>query len=441
MIKAADLFCGAGGSSLGAHWAGVKVLIAMNHWALALDSHSKNFGDTAHVYGDVAFTDLRSMPNDIDLLMASPECTRHSTASGKLRWTPEAEGSRATAWQVYRYAKEMRPRWLVVENVRQIQLWDEYEIWLKAIEALGYKVRVQILNAADFGVPQNRIRWFLLGDLEKEPGEVKPTVKKHVPALSIIDWTYNCPSIFGRKKRLADSTLNRILVGLKKFCSKEKIQPFITKMRNNNPATSLEKPLHTVATGGHHALTIPYLVTPRHTGSDESRVRDLNLPMWTVTTSNGAALVAPFLLPQNAGAVPRDLSKPMTTVMAHGPGASLVAPFMVAYYTGGAQAHSVAKPVPTITTLPKFGLVGAKIGDPPKLPRRDKHGIVEFMRAHGIVDIGFRMLQPDELQRAMGFPDEYVIKGNKAETVKQLGNAVAPPVMRAIVETLCQITR
>lgn len=408
----------------------------MNHWGLAIDSHSKNFGDTVHVLGKAEWANLKAL-RGVELLMASPECTRHSSASGELRWTPEAEGSRATAWQVHRYAEELRPRWLVVENVREIRLWSEYKKWIRAIERLGYNVRIQILNAADFGVPQARIRWFLIGDLDKEPPEIKPTVTEHTPAYTIIDWSKECPSIFGRKRPLAASTMQRIMLGLERFCKRELIQPFITKMRSHNQPTSLEDPLHTVATGGHHALTVPYLVAARHSGSDDCRVRDVRSPLWTVTTANGAAVVAPFILPQNIGGLPRELTKPMTTVMAHGPGGTLIAPFMVSYYTGGAKAHSVAKPIPTVTTHDRFGIVGAKLGDPPELPKADRYGIVKFMKKHGIVDIGLRMLQPDELQRAMGFPDEYIIKGNKSETVKQLGNAVPPPVMKAIVEALC----
>jgi DNA (cytosine-5)-methyltransferase 1 len=437
MIKACDLFCGAGGSSLGAHWAGVKILMAMNHWGLAIESHSENFGDTVHVLGRAEWANLDAL-NGIDLLMASPECTRHSSAAGALKWTPEAEGSRATAWQVYRYAKKLKPRWLVVENVRQIRLWDEYKNWVKAIELLGYNVRTQLLNSADFGVPQARIRWFLLGDREQTPAEVQPTVTEHVPAYTIIDWGLDCPSIFGRKRKLAANTLARVFVGLEKFCDKDKIQPFITKMRTHNHATSLEEPLHTVATGGHHALTVPYLVSVNHGGAHGRRVKDVKTPMWTVTTANGVALVAPFFIPQLSGGAPRNLNDPLPTVMTSG-GHALVAPFMVTYYSRGAHAHSVGKPMPTVTTHDRFGLVGAKLGPPPKIPRRGNwQGIPKFMKKHGIVDIGFRMLQPVELQRAMGFPDEYIVKGNKSETVKQLGNAVAPPVMQAIVETLCK---
>jgi len=437
LTTALDLFCGAGGSSLGAHWAGVKILVAMNHWGLAIESHSANFGDTVHVIGQAQWANLEALKG-VDLLMASPECTRHSTAAGKLKWTPEAEGSRATAWQVHRYAAALKPRWLVVENVRQIQLWKHYGKWIEAIRSLGYNLRTQLLNAADFGVPQSRIRWFLTGDRLGQPPEIKPTVAEHTPAYKIIDWSLPCASIFGKKKQLADNTMRRVMIGLKKFCSHEVIQPFITMLRTHSDAISLEGPTRAMTSGGSHLLTVPYLVSVNHADSDPNRIRSVKLPLWTVTTSRGIAVVAPFIVPQMAEGIPRSLGDQLPTVTTTARGVALLSAFITTYYTAGGGAKSVADALPTITTHDHFGLVGARLGQPPSLPKKDPHGIVAFMREHQIADIGFRMLQPSELQRAMGFPDEYIVKGGKADVVKQLGNAVAPPVMRAIVEQLCR---
>jgi DNA (cytosine-5)-methyltransferase 1 len=457
----------------------VKIAVAMNHWALALESHSSNFGDTLHVLGKAEWNDLEPLKG-IDLLMASPECTRHSTACGQLKWTPEAEGSRATAWQVHRYAKALRPRWLVVENVRQIKKWDQYEVWVEAIKDLGYNVREQILNSADFGVPQNRIRWFLLGDLEQEPAEVRPTVEEHKPAYTIIDWSIPCPSIFARKKPLAANTQKRILIGLERFCSKDLLQPFLVKLRTHATAGDLREPLGTVTTGGrHHGVVIPYFVDVpfgHGTKRDENanRVKDPSEPLGSVIGSNRFAVVAPYIVEVNHqrsdSSRVKDLGRPLGAVTGSR-GSALVTPFVVAYYSGGGQIHPVEKPLPTVVTKDRLGVVAPfilhqQVGGaprspadpmptvmtksshglvapilegwaPPKLPKRDTHGIVKFMKDNGIVDVGFRMLEPLELQRAMGFPDEYVVKGNKTELVKQLGNAVSPPVMRAIVRTLC----
>lgn len=483
MIKAADLFAGAGGSSLGAHWAGVKVVIAMNHWALALESHGSNFGDTLHVVGKAEWANLEPL-RGIDLLMASPECTRHSTACGKLKWTPEAEGSRATAWQVHRYAEALRPRWLAIENVRQIKKWDDFKKWMRAIRKLGYKVREQILNAADFGVPQNRIRWFLLGDLEKKPDPVIPTVQEHTPAYTIIDWGLPCRSIFGRKKNLAPNTMKRILIGLERFCQKDQLEPFLMKFRTHGGAQDMREPLGAVtAKGLHHGVVVPYILDipfghGKKRDENPNRVHGVDKPIGSVIGSNRFAVVAPYMVDVNHqegdSRRVKGLDKPLGTVTGSR-GTALITPFIVAYYTGGAQAHTMDGPLPTVVTRSRFGMVTPFIlhqqvgGAPrsptepmptimtksshgivapvlegwslPKLPKRclrTTRDIIEFMTKNSIVDVGFRMLDPKELQRAMGFPDEYIIKGNKTESVKQLGNAVPPQMMRAIVETLCK---
>jgi DNA (cytosine-5)-methyltransferase 1 len=87
-------------------------------------------------------------------------------------------------------------------------------------------------------------------------------------------------------------------------------------------------------------------------------------------------------------------------------------PFLTSYY-GQGGATPVVDPVPTVTT-------------------RDRHALVE--PAVEVDDCGFRMLEPHEIQRAMAFADEYIVTGNKRERVRQLGNAVTPPVMRMILE-------
>ena len=81
------------------------------------------------------------------------------------------------------------------------------------------------------------------------------------------------------------------------------------------------------------------------------------------------------------------------------------APFLIEYY-GTGLAASLDKPLHTITTKDRFGLVSGS---------------------------NFRMLQPRELARAMGFPDSYVLDGPKSEQVARIGNAVCPPVAEALV--------
>jgi DNA (cytosine-5)-methyltransferase 1 len=83
-VTVTDQFCGAGGSSLGAAWAGAEIKLALNHWKLAVETHNTNFPQTDHDCTDVSACDPRRYPST-DILITSPECTNHSLAKGKMR--------------------------------------------------------------------------------------------------------------------------------------------------------------------------------------------------------------------------------------------------------------------------------------------------------------------------------------------------------------------
>jgi site-specific DNA-cytosine methylase len=82
VITIADLFCGAGGSGLGASVVpDVQLRYAANHWRTAVETHAQNFPDTDHDVADISQVDPRRTPRT-DILWASPECTNHSVAKG-----------------------------------------------------------------------------------------------------------------------------------------------------------------------------------------------------------------------------------------------------------------------------------------------------------------------------------------------------------------------
>lgn len=91
-----------------------------------------------------------------------------------------------------------------------MRLWKRYQEWLAELEQLGYRSREQLLNAADFGVPQSRKRLFIVCDLERMPPEVLPSPGRKIrPAKTII--SYNGAFPFSRldSKRRAKPTLER----------------------------------------------------------------------------------------------------------------------------------------------------------------------------------------------------------------------------------------
>ena len=469
-----DLFCGAGGFTTGALSAGVDVLLAVNHWRTAIFTHQDNHPNVRHICARIDDIDPRhdkTLP-DFDLLMASPECTHHSIARGG---RPIEDQKRATPWHVCVWAEAKRPRWLLIENVREFRDWgpiddrgrpiksrkgEIFRQWIKSLEAIGYQVDHQVLNAADFGAPTKRHRLFILAR--------RGLARKHIPwpeathagrwraAAEVIDWSRPCPSIFARKKPLADNTLQRIEAGLRKF-----VEPFIVAMRNNQDGLSLREPLSTICTSGaHHALCVPFLAKYNGHGSDQ-RCHSPAEPLRTLDTQNRFGLVAPFILPREGiyrGNAPTSPDQPLHTIVAgrdsghvvmpyllavnHGgaddrsrsiddplatlttkTGHSVVMPFLAKYYgTGGCQA--VSEPLDTVTTKDRFGLAVVSL--------------LRTMKALSVVDIGFRMLDVDELAAAQGFPAGYSLHGNKAEQVKQIGNAVCPPVAEALCRTIAE---
>lgn len=160
MIDLTDMFCGCGGSSEGARKvAGVQVKYALNHWKLAVDSHNTNHPTTHHDCADISETHPARYDRTTGLI-ASPECTNHSLAKGQKRknlhqqeifqnkaFDASAVRSRATMWDVPRFAEQHRYEFVIVENVVDVRMWVMFDAWLSAMHALGYKHECVYLNA------------------------------------------------------------------------------------------------------------------------------------------------------------------------------------------------------------------------------------------------------------------------------------------------------
>jgi DNA (cytosine-5)-methyltransferase 1 len=192
-VRAIDLFCGAGGSSWGAQCAGIEIVAGFDMWPVAESVYMTNFPKAKFYGGELEDHDPDSLVSElgkIDLIMASPECTNHSVAKGN---KPRCEKSRETALQVIRFARAFKPRWVIIENVVSMRNWERYAELIDDIESLGYKTHVQVLNSADFGVPQSRRRMFIIFDRERKPQVIRAPRRKVRTARNIIDQngTYN----------------------------------------------------------------------------------------------------------------------------------------------------------------------------------------------------------------------------------------------------------
>lgn len=320
-LKTLDLFCGGGGSSWGAVQAGARIVLGIDGWDRAIETYSRNFKNRGCQYlmgEDTGPSDFGLKRGQVELLLASPECTNHTCAKGA---RDRDEESKRTANYVLNFARDLEPEWIVIENVVHMKRWNGFQPLVDGLNDLDYGTTIQTLDSSDFGVPQTRRRLFILCSKGAAP---EPVPLPGIPAVNA--W----------------------------------------KVLDYDPVT----------------------------GRDLHKSRELY---------DGRRAKA-------------TLERFERGVAALGKGNA----FLIVYYGSDAAGgwQSLDRPLRTLTTLDRFGLVTWKKGIP-------------FLR----------MLQVPEIMRAMGFRerDEFQFTGTRREQIKQLGNGVCPPVMEAVVKHLCTV--
>lgn len=207
-ITAIDLFAGLGGFSEGARRAGFNVVWAANHWALACEYYALNHCILPQCQ-DLQQADWSKVPGH-DVLLASPACQGHSKARGSDK--PHHDIQRSTAWAVVSAAEYHRPKAIVVENVLEFLQWTLFSAWQQALTKLGYVVSSHVLDAADSGVPQNRVRAIVICTRSSKPIKLHLPRRKHVPACSILNFSDGRWSRINKPTR-SPATLERIKNG------------------------------------------------------------------------------------------------------------------------------------------------------------------------------------------------------------------------------------
>lgn len=232
--------------------------------------------------------------------------------------------------------------------------------------------------------------------------------------------------------------------------------PYIMCNNANNVGRPADDPLPTVTTGNRNFLMAPTLIQYHsETTKDGARGQELSDPILTLDGSNRYGLVSAFLSTFYSNNTGKELINPLQTITAEGKHSALctayimqqngksigtdlrepantitavnhmaeVRAFLIKYY-GNGTGQDISEPLDTITGVDRFGLVQI-------------HGV-----DYQIVDIGLRMLDPDELYGCMGFPDDYIIDRDcdgreikRSEQVRKCGNAVSPPIPAALVQT------
>lgn len=165
--KIIDLFCGCGGLSKGFEIAGFESKMAIDMWSDAVKTYNFNKGKEVAVCEDVhnwdeSFLEKLVADDNIVGIVGGPPCQGYSTVG-----TRDVNDPRNHLYKEYcRIVEKIRPEFFVIENVKGLTTLSGgafKEDIITRFSALGYKVKFDILNAADYGVPQNRYRAFFVG--------------------------------------------------------------------------------------------------------------------------------------------------------------------------------------------------------------------------------------------------------------------------------------
>jgi DNA (cytosine-5)-methyltransferase 1 len=256
-IRAIDLFCGAGGSSYGARNAGVEMVGGFDFWEPAIATYKENFNTAETWNADIRELDVKSIKKKlgkIDLILGSPECTNHSNAKGG---RDRCELSKKTAFEVVRFAEALQPKWIVIENVIQMQSWSKHSELLEELWRLDYFVKEVELDAKNFGVPQSRKRLFLLCSKSQRTYSLDEASLDKAFAHSIVNWSgqYAMTPLFSSRR--AEKTLERAERAIAALGSNT---PFLLVYYGSDGAggwQSLDRPLRTITTLDRFALVTP----------------------------------------------------------------------------------------------------------------------------------------------------------------------------------------
>lgn len=245
-MKAVELFAGLGGGAEGAKRAGVEVVWAANHSQPAVDAYRANHPGVNVECQDLRQADFTALPRH-DLQLASPCCQGHAWARGIER--PHHDASRSTAWAVVDCAEAGRPGAIVVENVVEFLDWVLFPAWRAALEALGFCLSLNVLDAADHGVPQHRERLIVIGTRSRAPFRLSPVRREHVPFAAIIDHE---AGLWGPVRTKCMNTRRRAARGRKAFGDRF-VMPYYSR-GSGLTGRDLNRPLGTVTTRDRWAL-------------------------------------------------------------------------------------------------------------------------------------------------------------------------------------------
>lgn len=438
-----DNFAGGGGASTGIERAlGRAVDVAINHDGEAIAMHEANHPETRHLIQSIMAVDPLDATGGAPVALAwfSPDCKHHSKAKGG---KPREKNIRDLAWVVPHWAERClkgTPNGrgaidvIMLENVEEFRQWgpldgegrpikerrgEEFDLWVRRLRRLGYKVEWRELRACDYGAPTSRKRLFLIARRDglpivwPEPTHGKPGTPevesgKRLPwrtAAECIDWSIPCPSIFDRKRPLKEATHRRIAHGVMRYVVNAK-RPFIVPLTHHGAPRGhdLAEPLPTV-TAAHRgelaAIDAGVVPITHTTGGNQATAP--NAPVPTITTAKGGEFarstvtLAPHVTKFRTGSIGSDAADPLPTVTANGDSAR----------PAGATPLGIAG-----ATLMMMGY-GERPGQQPRVPHLDvpARTITAGGGKHGLVTAHLEKFSENSRGRPAGEPLDTVMAG------------------------------
>ncbi|MFB7764240.1 DNA cytosine methyltransferase [Streptomyces xiamenensis] len=442
MLQWMDWFAGAGGSSQGLHIVpGCEVILAANHWSLALASHASNFPGARHEIGDIRELPVHNWPV-AEAFWASPECKQWTNARGKAadyastqttlpgledEVDEKAERSRALMWDIPKYLEGVQRRGQlvlvgVVENVIEARNGRDWDRWIRSLHKLRYRTKLVAFNSAhaqrtrSLAAPQSRDRLYLVYwhiSLGRDPNFDKwlrpqahcQVCDRTVDAIQVFknprrdmgrygqSYLYRCPSTTCRNAEVIPEVLSAL-----------------TAIDTTIPAPLIgDRPKTKTKPQGLAPNTINRVLAGMHA-------------FWQpLLTAGTPGALPPFLIPLRGGG-DKDraiaATEPLRTVSAEGNHHGFVpAPHLLLPYYSNSAATTAQAPLGALSTHDRYALMA---------PALDLDAVP------------FRMLQAREVGRGMAFGTDYIVLGKPAQQVMQYGNAVTPPVAELLASCLLE---
>lgn len=373
-----------------------------------------------------------------------------------------------------------------------------YRAFVRKMQSLGYKFDCRELIAADYGAPTTRKRWYAI--FRRDEKEIRWPRQTHsksgtdglmkwIPVSTVLNFTNIGKSIFGRKKPLAENTLRRIGRGLRKFVF-ENPDPFIVQVNHGGDSfrgQNTQAPLPTI-TAKHGFGIITPIADKAYAGGYHGSGSGVSNPVGTITIIDHNRIVSPYLIQYHSETQRNEVrgqqvQEPIKTIDTSNRYGAVMA-FLTKFYKTG-DGQSLSEPIHTITTSPgHFGQVsvltvrvedlinagvseeiaqkctwvsefiteyygcgtGAEVDQPlHTIVTKDRFALITVLGGeYVLLDIFLRMLTPEELKRAQGFPEDYIIDRDinykpypAKEQVARIGNSVVPIMAQKLVEANC----